>query len=109
MGKNLICGGYRGTWWVGNSGRVERVKTVERFERRVLRGGVGCVVVGEFSKVEEVRPICLVVVAVCSEVALDYLIYSFRLAIGMWVECSREIRRDSEACDEGTPKLRVEN
>ena len=57
---------------------------------------MGGVVIREFDKNEEIRPIGLEVVCVRAKVVFDGLIGPFSLTIGLWVEGGGELKAGAE-------------
>ena len=51
----------------------------------MLSGGVDMVVILEFSKWKQIRPVVLSLINEDSQILLELLIDSFRLAISVWV------------------------
>jgi len=62
------------------------------------------VVVREFRQWEELDPIILFVVAKGAEVLFHGLILTFRLAVGLWMECGGESVIDAQMRADSSPK-----
>ena len=57
-------------------------------EWRDLSRGMFCIIVGKFSKREEIEPVALLVVTKNAKILFKYLVDSFRLAVRLWVKGS---------------------
>jgi len=101
-----------GCWDTGlrlDSRWVQWVITVIGLEWGELGGGMDRVVVCEFSQIEDIRPIVLVVVAVVSEICFEDLIHSLSLTIRLRVEGCGEVWFCTKSFDEFTPEVGVED
>ncbi len=73
---------------VGGVGKDSWVLSVEYREGTLACCAVNPIVVGKFSQWEPVAPVGLLVVNEDLEILLDFLVDSFSLSVGLWVECS---------------------
>ena len=91
------------------TGKVKRevgMSLVDEIEGRHTSGGVGKIVVGDFSSSKEFRPRRRVVPSVDTKILFKSTIGAFSLAISLWVISSREAKGSFGEREEFMPEVR---
>ena len=67
------------------------------------------IVVRKFCQGKKICPICLLIVAINSQVLFENRVQALRLAVHLWMECCGPVRTDAQEFDESSPEVGSED